>query len=624
MNSFDRIIKTTINNHKRILIEEFLSSTNEQIKAFQTDDLAIEAIFDCLENPERDIELFKSITKRLYEIYCTQDRQLQLIALIFIPTLIGVYLRYNHAHSNIHHNLCKKDSDCETKPEPLCSLAVLLLLVYNIEIIHQKTGDLKTIEVRLISLTKPSIYHEPSSHTSVQTSTVPTEQMLAKINNPNESKITIFGPYYEIEKLNIGNQQSVFTVLMKLYNQYIQETGFYSLQSLCRIYLSLLKQGEQEDIRKRIESILHSDCDEANSPIVPEMLPIKFCSEFLTELMKSVYFCYYNELEDIALELIEEISKRAVHKLYADVLLMVNAFKNTQAIIYHDRVNHLAEVKKTNQSQISLNATPPVSTVTSIASRKKAITNASFKTRKLPDDIPIVAASAPDTIPIVVDSQNSSKNHFKKTHPQHQIVNPSNKKDVRTNANFKNLDSINEESPTSSIQLPQEQSKNIIVKNQQSSKTSRKGVMNILREFKDKPKKSAKNNIVNETNGNPNESILLNQNLIATNKDELVPMNHLKNSSHLEQLDAEKINISVPLAQLELFDDEGEKNDDDFGEQNESINRINQQSGHLNCSSNTTAAALLNSSSNNSKSNSNSTIKIESNGKYQMKTLTNH
>ncbi|KAI7695686.1 hypothetical protein SSS_10499 [Sarcoptes scabiei] len=148
--------------------------------------------------------------------------------------------------------------------------------------------------------------------------------------------------------------------------------------------------------------------------------------------------------------------------------------------------------------------------------------------------------------------------------------------------------------------------------------------MNILREFKDKPKKSAKNNIVNETNGNPNESILLNQNLIATNKDELVPMNHLKNSSHLEQLDAEKINISVPLAQLELFDDEGEKNDDDFGEQNESINRINQQSGHLNCSSNTTAAALLNSSSNNSKSNSNSTIKIESNGKYQMKTLTNH
>lgn len=63
MNSFDRIIKTTINNHKRILIEEFLSSTNEQIKAFQTDDLAIEAIFDCLENPERDIEVRLEIIK---------------------------------------------------------------------------------------------------------------------------------------------------------------------------------------------------------------------------------------------------------------------------------------------------------------------------------------------------------------------------------------------------------------------------------------------------------------------------------------------------------------------------------------------------------------------------------
>lgn len=224
----------------------------------------------------------------------------------------------------------KTDSN-DQKSEPISSIAILLMCVYNFEIINQKTGDLKTIDVRLISLAKPSIYHEQSAHTSGQAS-IPTEQMLAKINNPQESRITIFGPYHEVEHLNTGNQQSVFTVLMKLYNQHIQEAGYYSWQSMLRLYLELLKQGCMlqrtcTELKQQIKTILQNNSSTSNhhginSVLMPESLQVHFTSEFLTELMKATYFCFHNELEDLASELIEEICKRSTFKCYGDVILV--------------------------------------------------------------------------------------------------------------------------------------------------------------------------------------------------------------------------------------------------------------------------------------------------------------
>lgn len=262
--------------------------------------------------------------------------------MIFIPTLIAIYIRCHHAHSsssyhtnNVYKQNCGKDdsvvnggddiSDNKFSTlEPNCSIAILLLCVYNFEIIQPKTGELKTIDVRLISLAKPSIYHEQTSHTTLQSSTMSTTEQLLVKNNPNESKISIFGPYHEVEQLNTGNQQSVFTILLKLYNQHIQEAGFYSWQSLCRLYLDLLRQGTQVDIRQSIRSILNNNLEKNSQPIItPDLLQIQFTSEFLTELMRASYFCFYNELEELSNELIEEIGKRATYKFYADVILVI-------------------------------------------------------------------------------------------------------------------------------------------------------------------------------------------------------------------------------------------------------------------------------------------------------------
>lgn len=57
INTSNNIQSSSINDRKRTLIEDFLSSTDDNIKEFQIDDHAIEAIFDLLEHPERDVEV---------------------------------------------------------------------------------------------------------------------------------------------------------------------------------------------------------------------------------------------------------------------------------------------------------------------------------------------------------------------------------------------------------------------------------------------------------------------------------------------------------------------------------------------------------------------------------------
>lgn len=57
-NNNNNIIKSSsINDRKRTLIEDFIQSNDDNIKILQIDDHAIEAIFDLLEHPERDVEV---------------------------------------------------------------------------------------------------------------------------------------------------------------------------------------------------------------------------------------------------------------------------------------------------------------------------------------------------------------------------------------------------------------------------------------------------------------------------------------------------------------------------------------------------------------------------------------
>lgn len=132
--------------------------------------------------------------------------------------------------------------------------------------------------------------------------------------------------------------------------------------------------------------------------------------------MNSIYFCIFNNVAEDGLKALEEIHARAVIHLYTDVLL-VNIFYliifncitkhysnycKTLLLSFEKMTNAIRNSLQVNPSGgpcdgpmgISIALSPTSNTLTTTGISKTAITNASFKTRKLPDDIPIVTSSA--------------------------------------------------------------------------------------------------------------------------------------------------------------------------------------------------------------------------------------
>ncbi|KAJ6216873.1 hypothetical protein RDWZM_008030 [Blomia tropicalis] len=490
-----------ISTTKRLLINEWLSSDDDTLRKLSLDDAIIETVLEFLDNPENDIELMKLITKKLYELYQNDDPHLRLLTICFLPSLIAIYIRVAHNYYNI------------SKTE-FHSLAILLLTIYNCEImvspsqppqLHLQTqpsqprsDGLKTIDVRIINLSKPSIYHEPNNHTILPNVPVPpTQHSLEKMNQNmiENQKISIFGPYEPVEQLLTSNYMAVCAVLLKIYNQNLTDLGTFSHNSLCHYYLRLLKQGTNIDIRQKIKDHLLQDNSNnhfkfstatsnkyiGHQLILPRnCIPIQLSCTFMVELTRSIYYCIYNELADIAFEILELITRRATMKLYTDVLLMVNAIKNSIAIKY-DRDNSIEGTPAANVSRTaSKTAASHTTSMNSLNSftnesrwnqvRKNAITNASFKTRKLPDDIPIItgnppAANAPTSSALQEIARHQAKQNASNSTnvnlPQSSVPqSPASQTSQSTSSthhshnhplvlqNSKNLDSIDEEGIT--------------------------------------------------------------------------------------------------------------------------------------------------------------------------------
>ncbi|XP_013783350.1 hyccin-like [Limulus polyphemus] len=141
------------------------------------------------------------------------------------------------------------------------------------------------------------------------------------------------------------------------------------------------------------------------SPFTPEGTP--FCnplprpaprvpvsSSFLMEMLHAIYFSIhqlnsdevvtdfcteFNGLSSAGIQALEDIHSRASQELYFDVLLVSNAVKNSL------RSNPSGQP---SDGPMGLNVSLSQS-LSSHSVSKTAITNASFRTKKLPDDIPI-------------------------------------------------------------------------------------------------------------------------------------------------------------------------------------------------------------------------------------------
>ncbi|GFQ74024.1 hyccin [Trichonephila clavata] len=338
-------------------IADYKSLRSAEIHSFsctisQNNEL-IQAVFTVLEEKRYHEEFLEPVCQQFFSFYRSREENLQNFARQYIPTLIGLYLSCV-AKGNRKHVHC---------------VEVVLLGIYNLEVIDS-SGKSACLSFRIPLLSKPSIYHEPMSLSH----TILSERALSTLEYAETRTITV-GPYAEVEKINASNRLLVMTVLMWLYNQNIGSMATFSHMSVCKMCSRIVKQGFNRTSRPNYGS----ECSSGyNNPHPRPIARIPLSSPFLLEVIHAVYFATFNGLGSVGLQSLEELHNRAMQEMLPDVLLVTNAIRNSL---------------KGNQSgqpcdgpmgiSVALSPTTVVSTVS------RAITNASFRAKKLPDDIPI-------------------------------------------------------------------------------------------------------------------------------------------------------------------------------------------------------------------------------------------
>uniref|UniRef100_A0A0K8S7B2 Hyccin n=1 Tax=Lygus hesperus TaxID=30085 RepID=A0A0K8S7B2_LYGHE len=306
----------------------------------------INAVFAVLDDRQKYNDLVEQVCTTLFGFYRSKEIELKRFTLVFLPTLIYVYL---NAVAHGEKKTCR-------------GIEALLVGLYNLEAVDESC-QAQNISFRLPSLAQASLYHEPMSLAPASL----TESALRRLEECN-TKLVRWGPLTQLEKIIPQNRLVVMTALLFIYNQHISCLQKYSLDQLCKVVSKLVTQGFNKP-GKRV----------SYSTDVPRVLPrIPVSPKLLMEILHSLYFAAFNGDRILALQAVEEVHHRACYQGYTDVMLVTNAIKNT-------RTADSSQITD-NPMGISL-AISPATTTSSVS--KSMITNASFRTKKLPDDIPI-------------------------------------------------------------------------------------------------------------------------------------------------------------------------------------------------------------------------------------------
>ncbi|XP_011505969.1 PREDICTED: hyccin [Ceratosolen solmsi marchali] len=310
------------------------------------DDEIVQALYLFLEERNKYNQFIEAVCNQLFDFYKSQEMQLQRFSIQFLPTLIYIYLNAA-AHGDV--------KNCRT-------VETLLVGVYNLELVD-KDGKPKSISFRLPSLAMTSIYHEPSSLAQASL----TESAVRRFEECN-TKLVGWGPLKHIETLNAQNRLKVMTALLFIFNQHIGFLKKSALEQLCKVASKLVTQGFMKPGHHQRTSY------GSESSFVPRLLPrIPVSSQFLLEFLHAIYFSMYNNCWYIANQAVDDIYNRACYETYPEVILVTNAIRNSSSS---------GPAAQSSDGSIGISVSS-----TSTATVLKPITNASFRTKKLPDDI---------------------------------------------------------------------------------------------------------------------------------------------------------------------------------------------------------------------------------------------
>ncbi|CAB1350642.1 unnamed protein product [Coregonus sp. 'balchen'] len=146
-------------------------------------------------------DLLEPVCHQLFEFYRSGEQRLQRFVLQFLPELLWSLLLAPSAARDPH------TSGCE---------------------IVDKDGQSKVLSFTVPSLSKPSVYHEPSTIGSLAL----TEGALA---NHGLSRVVYSGPHLQRETFTAQNRFEVLTFLLLSYNAALSYMASSSLQSLCQL-----------------------------------------------------------------------------------------------------------------------------------------------------------------------------------------------------------------------------------------------------------------------------------------------------------------------------------------------------------------------------------------------------
>ncbi|XP_044751893.1 hyccin [Coccinella septempunctata] len=345
-------------------MEEFEALTESEIHTYSAEqehnhEIMI-ALFDVLSEPSKYKfdNMIDGICRQLLDFYRSGEKQLKRFTLQYIPILVFLHLG----------------------DKTISSIQTLLVSLYNLEIIDAK-GQPKTLTFRLPSIAQSSIYHDA---TNLEPSFI-AENSLRRWEECN-NKLVSWGPLPQVECLNAQNRYRVLTALIFLYNQYLSSALQQGIECTCRVISRLVTQGFQNNRSGRNSA--NSDTDSVSAQSLTSTRRIPVTNTFLIELINIVHNAMQRGI-NAGQTALNDIIHRASYETYPDVLLAANAVKNLL------------------QYSPTIAATPRVSHSHNVS--KSMITNASFRTKKLPDDIPIQDEHHQDPLDSITEEQEETE-----------------------------------------------------------------------------------------------------------------------------------------------------------------------------------------------------------------------
>ncbi|XP_005997154.1 hyccin isoform X3 [Latimeria chalumnae] len=246
----------------------------------------VEALYTVIRDPQS--EFSEPVCHQLFEFYRSGEVWLQRFTLQFLPELIWCYLAIAASRD-------LQSSGC---------VEALLLGIYNLGIVD-KDGCSKLLSFTIPTLSKPSVYHEPSGIGSMAL----TEGALSQ---HGLTRVVYSGPYLQRETFTAQNRFEVLTFLLLCYNAALNFMPRASLRSLCQMCSRICASGYP-----RLQMKKHKGAS--------SRLPVS--SEFMVQMIIGIYYATYNGEWDLAQKALDDVIYRAQMDLYPEPLLVANAIK---------------------------------------------------------------------------------------------------------------------------------------------------------------------------------------------------------------------------------------------------------------------------------------------------------